>query len=387
MSMPSLGRVVGVVLALALATGAAVALRELDPSQKPDIRALELLDKTGIPDAKVIALFTDAVRGDSANPYRWADLGQALADANEISKARQCFSRADALSRDIPQIWLREANFHFQLGEPERALTVAARVLKTVPDYDAVLFSYFTKFKLSPEQVLTQIGNDRRATRAYADFLIGREMTAEAVAAWQYSLKAGFGDDKLAASYVDGLIRAKRFEQARTEWAQYVREGQLGKPNFLFNGGFERAPLPSMMDWHIESTEDATVSRDGGAHDGHSALQVHFSGKVNLSAISAEQKVPVGPGRYLLRAWVRTDGVTTNEGPRLEISDVDLPGRLSVRSEPFVGTRGWTQLIQQVEVPSTTRLVSVRFVREPSQKFDNKIAGSVWLDSVELVRE
>ena len=384
--MPNLARPIGVVLGLAVAAGAGVALRELDPSRRPDVRALELLDKTGIPDAEVVALFTEAVRRDSANPYRWADLGQALADSNDIQKARQCFARAHELSRDIPQIWLREANFHFQIGEPENALAVAALVLKTVPDYDAVLFSYFVRFELPQELILVQIGNDHRATRAYLEFLVSQEMMPEAATAWQHTVKAGFADDKLAGLYVDGLIHAKRFEQARIEWDRYLRADRGESRNLLYNGGFEREPMPSLMDWHIESTEDATVSRDGLAYEGHSALRVHFSGKANVSAVSAVQTVPIEAGRYVLRAWLRSDGVTTKEGPRLEVSDAESSALLSVRSEPIVGTHSWTQSTQQVEVPSGSGLVSVRLVRQPSQKFDNKIAGSVWLDSVELVR-
>jgi hypothetical protein len=218
-------------------------------------------------------------------------------------------------------------------------------------------------------------------------YLIGQEMTADATKAWQYCVKAGFGDDILAGAYVDGLVRAKHFEQARIEWVRYLGAKRVEMKSRIFNGGFETDPLPTVMDWHFESTEDAAVSRGGEAHDGQEALQIQYSGKANVSAVSAEQKMPVESGRHLLRAWVRSEGITTNEGPRLELSDVESSARLSVRTEPIVGTRAWSQLIQPVMVPSATRFVTLRLVREPSQKFDNKIAGTFWLDSVELIRQ
>jgi hypothetical protein len=43
-----------------------------------------------------------------------------------------------------------------------------------------------------------------------------------------------------------------------------------------------------------------------------------------------------------------------------------------------------------VEVPfnvtPATSAVIVGLVREPSDKFDNKVAGTIWVDNVEIVR-
>ena len=142
----------------------------------------------------MIALLTEAVSRDSANPYRWADLGQALVNSNDIPKARTCYTRALELSRDIPQIWLRDANFHFQLSEPEQALETAARVLKTVPDYDAILFGYFIQFGLRAPVILSKIGDARRAVRSYTQYLIDRNVPDDAAVAWRHAEASGFSD-------------------------------------------------------------------------------------------------------------------------------------------------------------------------------------------------
>ena len=95
----------------------------------------------------------EAVWRDSANPYRWCDLGEALANGDDIPKARYCYHRAQELTRNLPEIWLRDAKFHFQLEEAEQAATSAARVLRAVPDYDTVVFNYFDKFSLGATSV------------------------------------------------------------------------------------------------------------------------------------------------------------------------------------------------------------------------------------------
>jgi tetratricopeptide (TPR) repeat protein len=334
----------------------------------------------------VIALLTEAVSRDSANPYRWADLGQALADANDLPKARTCYTRALELSRDIPQIWLRDANFHFQLGEPEQALDTASRVLKTVPDYDAILFGYFSQFELRAPVVLSRIGDDRRAVRSYAEYLIDRNFLDDATIAWRHAEASAFGDERLTASYLDSLLRARRYDQAQSEWVASLGDNRDGYPgkNLVFNGGFERAPTPSVFDWRIQPADGVETVRDPSGHDGHWALRVKFEGKSNISFNNVSEVIRIRPGGFRLRAWVRTQGITTNEGPCLEVQDAESAARLEIRTEPFLGTQDWHLVQQAFTVPSGTNLVAVRVVRQPSQKFDNKIAGMFWLDSVEL---
>jgi hypothetical protein len=81
---------------------------------------------------------------------------------------------------------------------------------------------------------------------------------------------------------------------------------------------------------------------------------------------------------------VRTEGITTNEGPRIEIYDAESPGRLFQATEPFVGTHSWTLSEQRFTVGNSTRLIAVRIARRPSAKFDHKIAGTLWVDDFTL---
>jgi hypothetical protein len=105
-----------------------------------------------------------------------------------------------------------------------------------------------------------------------------------------------------------------------------------------------------------------------------------------VSYNNISQSARVLPGSYVLRAWVRTEGVTTNEGPRIEVQDAESAARLNLRSDSFLGTRGWTPIAIPFAVGPATNVIAVRVIRDPSQKFDSKINGTFWIDSLSVTR-
>src|ERR1035438_260025 len=173
------------ILSVALAAGAGWAMNAFDDSVQPDALARQLALQPGADPAKSVSLYAEALRRDSANPYRWADLGDAFTLDSQASSASYCFQRALALNRRLPQIWLRDANFHFQTGTDAAALASAARVLRTVPNYDGVLFNYFDRMIGDPSKVLAAIGDDRRAAVSYANHLIATRQVDGARTAWR----------------------------------------------------------------------------------------------------------------------------------------------------------------------------------------------------------
>jgi tetratricopeptide (TPR) repeat protein len=383
-------RVIGLLLGLIVATGATVALRVLDDSRNPQRLAARAVMENTLDASRAVGLYREALRRDPANPYRWTDLGLALRDAGDIRKARYCYARALQLSGEIPQVWLRDANFRFQIGEEKEALNSAARVLHTVPDYDDVLFDYFDRLVRSTPLILSYIGNDRRATVSYTRHLIEIADIDDAALAWNQLLLKGYADDRMATSYTDALLRVHRYADAQREWVRYLnnRKGDYPDRNLLFNAGFETEPAGSAFDWRIQPSDDFETFRDNTvARDGQWSLAIRFHGTANVSYANVIQTARLLPGRYKLEAWVLTKEITTAEGPRLEISDFVSPSNFRVRTEPLTGTRPWTVIKQVVTIPSSVNLVAVRVVRDPSAKFDNKINGTLWLDCLKLTQE
>src|SRR5581483_4667710 len=145
----------------------------------------------------------------------------------------------------ILPVWVRDANFHYQLNEPDAALKSSARVLQTVPDYDAVLFSYFDHLVPDPSQVLGQIGGDRRATVSYFRHLIDIQNETAAATVWSTVLDRKYADDLLASGYIDFLIRRHSYDEATTAWAAYAGGASDYHADSLFNSSFERKPTGS----------------------------------------------------------------------------------------------------------------------------------------------
>jgi tetratricopeptide (TPR) repeat protein len=322
-----------------------------------------------------VALYSEALRRDDASPYRWADLAEALAANGRIADAQRCFERALVLAPGVPQIWVRHANFCFLHDQPAPALQSAARVLDCVPDYDSVLFHDFDQMLSRPAEIDAALAHSPRALRSWLGHLIAINEPAAARLAWTQIMSAGDGEAAIASAYTDYLIRNQSWPEAIAAWSQWLgpRRGDYPGRNLLFNGRFDQAPSRGSLDWRVgENSEFFETVREAPG------MRIHFEGKANLDYNQLSQiAVLPAPGHYRLSARVRSDGLTTNEGPRLAITDLGL------ETESVTGTHDWMPLTIEFST-AKARAIRVAVIRRPSLKFDNKIAGTFWVSDVTL---
>lgn len=323
-----------------------------------------------------VDLYRQALLADDASPYRWADLAEALAAEGRVNEARECFQRALVLAPAIPQIWVRHANFCFMHDQPALALQSAARVLDYVPDYDSVLFHDFDRMLPHPVEIATALGPNPRALRSWLGHLIAVDNSDAAHVAWKQIISAHAGEAATASAYTDYLIRTQAWSDAITAWSDWLgpNRGDYPDRNLLFNGRFDHAPSGGPLDWGIAEDSEffETVRELPG-------IRIHFEGKANVDYNHLSQVVILpAPGHYRLSARVKSEGITTDEGPRLAITDFGL------ESESITGTVDWRPLIIDF---STTRARAIRIsvVRRSSKRFDNNVAGTFWITDVRLV--
>jgi hypothetical protein len=337
---------------------------------------------------KAINIFKGVLQRDPQNPYRWADLGEAFLEAGQKEEARYCYGQVLALAPHSAPFLLRAANFHFQIGENEEALPITAWILMLIPDYDSVIFSEYARLVDRPEDVLRYgLPEDRRAAESWLRFLIQAERLDDAQRTWEWVVGRGYADDALAGEYVEFLIRQGRPDLAASTWARYLgtRAGDYGKSTYLFNGGFESEPAQSPFDWSVARTQGVEVARDcTTAWSGKCSLRVSFAGTQNLDLAAASQMTLVKPGPYRFHAFIRSEGLTTDQGIRFRVSDAEAPARLDVTFGQFIGTRPWSGVERDFVVPPATRLLQVQVIRQPSMKFDNKVGGTAWIDELSL---
>ena len=376
--------------ALALAAAAAyLRLSGLDPLPAAEQAALDPRQN-----AEAVVLYQKALRLDNANPYRWADYAEALANIGQTTKARLAFARALDLGPHIPAVRLRLVNF-LLLNDPPAALPHAAKVLEAVPDYDPILFRFLDTAISPPSRILDAIGGQPRALRSWLLHLIATNQPAAAQLAWQRLLAQKLATPDHASAYVDYLLRQQQFAAASQSWAAFVgrASGDYPSRNLIFNAPFSLytgspyTGVPSIatqprqpshgsgpLDWHFApESEDFLVTYEPGL------LKIRFEGKTNVNAELAWQTVVLPhPGAYRLSASVSTDQITTNEGLRLAIQDLGLV------SESIIGSVAATPIHLSFSVPAP-RTVRIAVVRRPSEKFDNKIEGAALVRDLLLI--
>ncbi len=162
-------------------------------------------------------------------------------------------------------------------------------------------------------------------------------------------------------------------------WSDYraVAYGQEDGADRLTNAKFEREPLESPFDWAVTPQPGVSFRREGG-------LEVSFRGETNLSLANVRQVSFIRPGHHRLVVDVSHEGLTTDQGPYVRLFDAEQPGRMTVQTEMFRGSAGRRSVTVDFVVPAGSRLLAVQLERRPSEKFDNKITGTLHLYRVSL---
>jgi hypothetical protein len=153
--------------------------------------------------------------------------------------------------------------------------------------------------------------------------------------------------------------------------------GWLGTTQLLENSRFDTAPRETPFDWTLGSSPAVAVTRANG-------LDVRFLGTENVAFSGVRQFTVVPPGRYRFSAEVSSDNLTTDQGPFFRIFDPANPARLNAESAPILGTAGRSWITVEFTVASQTKALAVQLERRPSQRFDNRISGTLHIHQVSL---
>ncbi len=341
------------------------------------------------------AEFRRAIQLSPYDPRPWMDLGAALEFQGKMSEAEQCLQRADSLAPNLPGYQWPIANFYLLQGNADEAFRHFKIVLAGTSAYDQIVFSTAWKASGNADQILEQLVPPKVSTEfSYLYFLLAQQRFTEAQAVWERLMT---GTEKFtsqqSAGYIDALIYARQPVAAYKVWTDLEKKGLVRgattgeDANLLTNGDFEDELMNMGFGWRIAPVQDVYVGLDQSTyHSPSHSLLVQFPGKGNLDYRQVYQYVKVSPGHsYRLEAFMKTDGITTDSGPRLEVRDVYDMSALDTFSEDLTeSTPSWTPVTLDFKTGSKTQLIVVTLTRLPSKKLDNQIAGRVWLDDVRL---
>jgi hypothetical protein len=188
---------------------------------------------------------------------------------------------------------------------------------------------------------------------------------------------AGPPDESIRLKFVSFLISRKAVAEA-----VIIRHGHGGADG-MTNGDFEQAVSNAGFDWRWGRDPDGhwNLQQAFGQGRGHgTAIRLMFYGQTNLAFHHLYQIVPVTPGiPHRLRWWWRGQALTTDQGPFVEVYGYDGQG-FRVAGPMLTGDRDWQEETLDFTPPEDCRAVVVRLRRNTSQRFDSKIAGTLWVD-------
>jgi hypothetical protein len=237
------------------------------------------------------------------------------------------------------------------------------------------------------------ISMDSMGQAGYVDFLSAQGENDAAYRIWSF-VAANPGPFPLSSvqPYLERLISLGRIEEAAHVWQDLEHRGIVKrsdleeKDNLVFNGGFEQLPLNAGFDWRSGSTNYLALDfAASGAYHGAHSLRVDFTVGSNNEYEPVYQIVPVHSNRtYSLKAYVRSQDITSTSGPCLRVSDVQQRGFEDAISETTVGTTEWHPVSLSFSTGPETQSVRLSLWRPRGRIFPMEITGSFWLDAVTL---
>lgn len=342
---------------------------------------------------QAIGYLERAVQADPHSAALWMDLADAYEAAGNAAAARQAFARAQAtypISGEVAwrygSLFLYEGDFPKGYAELKRALlldpalapSAVAECWQATPNVGALLDQ---ALPAQPPYYLAAL-----------DFFLSGNLLDPALTVWNRALARGISMPMpQAVPLVNGLIGQNRLTEAERAWRQALLASRWPRDPgqaalLVFNGGFENEIVNGGFDWREIPAEGVTYARDSLVADsGSSSLRIDFSGRTNVDFRNVFQLVPVEPGgRYQFSAWLRTEGISTDQGIRFQIVDPQNPSAVLVLTPNTVGTNPWTFVQSVFSTGKDTHLLEIALRRLSSSKFDSKIRGTAWVDDVGL---
>ena len=327
-------------------------------------------------DAEGAATFyRQAVARDPARMGVWLKLAEAEAAAGRPGTARDMVAFVDRQAGKVMRWQWPTALLANDLGQEEifRGCVnrLAARGWKLADTFSLA----DTHFRSDARATLNAL--EPAARPAYLEWLMRWGRLEDARAVWRAMAADGSINDSIHLKFVDFLISKKAVAEAGAIW--YGHEGADG----MTNGDFERAVSNTGFDWRWGRSSNGQWSVQqaiGQGRDHGTAARLTFYGQENLAFTNFYQIVPVTPGvAHHLRWWWRGKALTTDQGPFVEVTGYDCKG-LRAASPMLTGSRDWTPETLTFTPPEDCRAVMVRLRRNRSNRFDSKIAGTLWVD-------
>jgi tetratricopeptide (TPR) repeat protein len=341
-----------------------------------------------------ISYYQRAIKLNPRSPYYKLDLAGALEMAGNNGEADSNFRAAQAAYPISAEVSWKYGNFLLRQDRLPEAYAEIHRAVMVDPKLIPLAVSRVWHSDPNVHLLLDQVLPD--TSEAYSQalaYLADAQDPTAALEVWRRLIaKDPRTDMKWAFKLTDMLVAQERFEEAGTVWHQATGRDIGSAPAYagnslVYDGGFEKDISGGGFGWRQSDAMGADFDFDMDVkHSGSRSARLIFDGTENLSYEGLFQFVLVSPGtRYHFQGFLRTDQISTESGMRFEIVDPKDQQHLDVVTPNETGTLPWT--LEQIDFTTRpqTHLILIRFVRRPSERLDNKLRGTVWIDDVAIV--
>jgi len=345
---------------------------------------------------EAIQQFQSAIRSNPYDPQAWINLAAAHEFQGDTSRAEEDLRNASALAPNLPIYQWTIGNYFLLHGNTEEAFRHLKVVLAGSRQYDATVFNVAWKSSGNASQILQElIPHDLPAEFSYLNYLVTNQRFPDAQAVWKrIAASPDKFDPHQAGDYIDTLIKTRQAGPAYQAWIDLQDKGLIRTPpggaghNLVTNGDFEDPLMNMGFGWRVLNVPGVYAGLDTATfHSPGNSLSVQFSGNQNLNYHQIFQFVKVSPNQeYDLSAFMKTQDITSDSGPRLEAVDAYDPRVLDKFTPGMTGSSGgWNPVNLTFKTGPQTQLLLVLLVRPPSKADDNTaITGRVWLDDVHI---
>ena len=359
------------------------------PAYAPALMALAELrlregDLVGAADLARKVLALEPLQGEA-----FRVLAQVAEQQGEADAAQALYRiTAQRAPRDaIARAWL--AQQALQQGHYAEALVQIDRVLRMAPARTAGVFPVLVTLARDPvfaDALVTALAAAPPWRSGFLAVLLdpktGDQEAARQVLQALDARGALLPEDR--AAWLDRLIAKGQWGEAYARWAGKAvkQDGQL--PH-IYNGDFERDPQGAGFDWRMHKVAGVLLTFEEGKGSEGKAAVLQFLGR-SVAEAGLQQALLLQPGQYRLRVRMRAQTLRSELGLQWQVHCAE-PAGVVARLNTIDGSYEWRVFETDFNVPATGCPGQwLRLVNRVSSGAAQRLAGSLWLDNLEIIR-
>lgn len=341
-----------------------------------------------------ISYYRRAVQLNPRSPYYKLDLAGALEMSGNLGEADQYFRAAQADYPISAEVSWRYGNFLLRHDRLPEAYAEIHRAVEVDPKLTSLAVSRAWHSDPDAHVLIDQVlPNTADGDWGALTYLTDAQEATAALTVWNHLVARKPAIDwKKTFSFIDMLVAQERYDEAGSVWHQSTDLAGISSSgsnggSLVFDGGFEKDISGGGFGWRQEDVPGADFDFDTTEkHSGARSARIAFDGTQNIGYQHLYQLVLVTPGtHYRFRGNLRTDQISTECGMRFEILDPKDTRNLNILTPNETGTQPWTLEETDFTPGPKTHLIRIQLTRLPSQRLDNRLSGTVWVDDVDIV--